>query len=215
MIDNSGDLQGKAQVSITPNLIAKAQCQISSRPGYSMFQAESEYLGPDYTLNAKAINLNPTNMTGVFSLGYLQSVTKNGALALGVEGILQRPMPELEDAGMTFITKYTPDAKSIFVAHVQNFIGLQLSYFQRVNETIELAADMQTILSGPQREALATVSCKLEHRQASVRASVDSQGKLGMFLEERLFGRLALLISGEIDHLKGRNKFGIGLAIES
>ncbi|KGG49946.1 hypothetical protein DI09_9p290 [Mitosporidium daphniae] len=209
------NLIGKVQLSMSQNLTAKCQCQISSRPGYSMFQSESEYLGRDYTLNAKAINFDPTNLTGVFSLGYLQSVSKNGGLALGIEGILQRPMPEVEDAGMTFIAKYTTDAKSIFVANIQNFIGVQLSYFHRVNESIEFAADMQTILAGPQREALATVSCKMEHRQASVRASLDSQGKLGMFLEERLFGRLALLISGEIDHLKGRNKFGVGLAIES
>lgn len=215
MVDNNGDLQGKAQIYVTPGLSAKAQCQLSSRPGYTMFQAESEYLGSDYTINSKAINFDPTNLTGVFSLGYLQSISKGGSLALGIEGLLQRPMPELEEAGMTLIAKYTPDAKSIFVANIQNFIGLQLSYFQRVNDSIELAADMQTILAGPQREALATISCKLEHRQASVRASIDSQGKVGMFLEERLFGRLALLISGEIDHMKSKNKFGVGLAIES
>lgn len=180
-----------------------------------MFQAESEYLGCDYTANMKAINFNPVNMTGILSAGYLQSITPR--LLLGVEGVLQRPLPEVEEAGMTLIAKYSPKGptNSVFTLNLQNLVGLQASYFHRVSESVELATDWQAVLAGPQRESVASISCKMEHRQASVRVQADTLGKVGLFLEERLFGRVALLISGEVDHMKGRNKFGVGLTIES
>ncbi len=56
---------------------------------------------------------------------------------------------------------------------------------------------------GPaKREAVATIGAKYEFRMASFRGQVDSQGKVGMLLEQRFTPAFAFLVGGEIDHWK-------------
>ena len=213
MVDGKGDVQGKYHYSWSDALIGKAQIQLSHRPGYSMYQVESDYLGADYAVNLRAMNANPSDNTGIYMASFLQSVTPK--LALGVEGVLQRPVPDMEEAGMSLFARYGVPDKSVFTLTLQNLLGVQASYFHKVNDQVELCTELQAVMAGPQMEAVASISSKMDYRQASVRAQLDSLGKVGVFLEERLMGRMALLISGEIDHLKGKGKFGVGLSIEN
>lgn len=213
MVDGKGDVQGKYHYTLNESLIGKAQIQLSHRPGYSMYQVESDYLGGDYAVNVRAINANPAENTGIYMASYLQSVTAK--LALGVEGVLQRPVPDMEEAGMSLFARYGIPDKSVLTLTLQNLLGLQASYFHKVSDQVELCSEIQAVLAGPQMEAVASIGSKMEYRQASVRAQLDSLGKIAVFLEERLMGRMALLISGEIDHLKGKSKFGVGLSIEN
>jgi mitochondrial import receptor subunit TOM40 len=221
MIDQQGDLQGKCHYSITDNLTAKTQLQVSSKPGYSMLQLEGDYLGPDYTLNFKALNPDVTNLSGIFTAAYIQSITKN--LALGVEGVIQRsplpamrssPSPVMTDAGLGYIAKYQW-GPGLLTLHLQNMMALHACYFHKVNEIVELGSELQYMFAGPQTETIASMGCKLDYRQSTLRAQLDSIGRISLFLEERLFGRVSFLISGEIDHAKGRSRFGVGLSMEN
>jgi mitochondrial import receptor subunit TOM40 len=222
MIDHQGDLQGKCHYAITEKLMGKMQVQVSSKPGYSMMQLEADYMGNDYSANLKAINPDLTNLTGLFTAAYFQSITKN--LAVGVEGILQRSgMPStfgrsstiLTDAGVGYAAKYQWGPSGLLTLQLQNLMALQASYFHKVNETVELGTELQCVLAGPKAETVATMGCKMEYRQAILRAQLDSLGRVAMFLEERLFGRVSLLLSGEIDHINGRSRFGVGLSMEN
>ncbi len=180
-----------------------------------MCQMDTDYLGPEFnSLNFRAINANPGNSTGIFMASYLQSISKSWML--GVEGVLQRPIPDIEEAGMSLFARWqNPGQSSIFTLTLQNLLGIQASYYHKVSDQVELCTELQAVLAGPQVEAVAHAGCKLEYRQACVRAQVDSLGKMAVFLEERLMGRMALLLSGEMDHIKGRSKFGVGLSIEN
>ena len=42
-----------------------------------MIQLEQDYQGSDYSLNIKALNPSPTDLTGIYIGTYLQSITKN------------------------------------------------------------------------------------------------------------------------------------------
>jgi mitochondrial import receptor subunit TOM40 len=206
-------MQGKYQFQANEHWLAKSQVQLSSRPGYSMYQLEGEYLGSDYSLNAKAINMHPGDGTGIYTLGYFQSITSR--IAVGLEGMLQRPFPDLTEAGMSLFGRFAANSSQIFTLTLQNLVGVQASYFHKVSEQVELASEWQGLLAGPQMESVASISGKFTYRQATVRAQVDSLGKLGVFLEERILGTVSLLISGEIDHWKAKSRFGVGLSIEN
>ena len=57
--------------------------QMSSQMGHSMIQIEQDYQGMDYSVNVKAMNPSPLDLSGIYIGSYLQAVTKN--LAFGVE----------------------------------------------------------------------------------------------------------------------------------
>lgn len=175
--------------------------QFSSQVGHNMLQIEHDYNGPDYNVNVKAINSSPTDFTGVYFGSYLQSFTKN--LALGVESVYQRQTPEMTELATTYLAKYTGTNNDwIATAQLQAQGSIQATYWQKLSEKVEVAADLQVIAAPHRRDALATVGAKYDLRMATFRAQVDSTGKVSALLEQRFAPTLSFLLSGEIDHVK-------------
>src|SRR5688572_12978657 len=107
-----------------------------------MIQVEQEFQGSDFTLNAKAVNPWPAAFTGIFVGSYLQSLTKN--VALGVDAVLQRPTPDEAEVAASYLMKYTSDDNNwIATAQVQPSGILQSTYWQKLSEKVEVAADLQ------------------------------------------------------------------------
>ena len=176
-------------------------------------QLESEYTGPDYVLNARAINPDPVSGVFIGTASWMQSITKH--VALGAEAIAQRMGPkEPVEFGSTLAAKYsTPECTAGL--SLQQMTALQATYFHRVSPQVELGSEMQVLLAGPRSDAVCTVAAKFDYKQALVRTQVDSTGKVALLFEERLYPGFSLLLAGEIDHAKGSSRFGIGLNIES
>lgn len=165
-----------------------------------MIQGEQDYQGQDFSLNAKAINPSPADLTGVYVGSYLQSFTKN--LALGVESVYQRPGPDSFDLSTSYLAKYTSTDKSwIATAQVQSAV-MQATYWQKLSEKVEVAADLQLIAAPTRRDAIATLGAKYDLRSSMFRAQVDSTGKVSALLEQRFTNAFSFLVSGEIDHFK-------------
>jgi mitochondrial import receptor subunit TOM40 len=166
-----------------------------------MLQIEHDYQGIDYNLNAKALNIWPTDLTGVYIGSYLQSFTKN--LALGVEGFYHRQAPDMTELSTSYLAKYTGDNKDwIATAQLQPSGILQSTYWQKLSEKVEVAAELQVIATPTRRDAIATLGAKYDLRMSTFRAQVDSTGKVSALLEQRFAPSLAFLLSGEIDHFK-------------
>lgn len=196
-----------------------------------MIQLEQEYQGRDFTVNAKAINPWPTDLTGIYVGSYLQSLTKN--IALGVESLYQRPSPDLSELSVSYLAKVTGTDKNwIATAQVQPAGLLSATYWQKLSEKVEVAADLQLVVAPTRREAVATFGAKYDLRLSTFRAQIDSTGKVSALLENRFTPTFAFLLSGEIDHFKVRflrrsldfisdcelqnaAKVGVGVMIES
>lgn len=173
----------------------------------SMIQLEHDRAGRDYSLNFKAYNPGVTDGTGVFMGSYLQSVTKR--LALGAECIWQRPNADVEEANMSYMAKYVGGADRDWIATAQ-FLGsqgvVQGTYWQRLSDKVEAGAEL-TVAPSPMpkdRKAQATVAAKYDFRLATLRAQLDSTGKVSAFLEQRFTPAFSFLVTGEIDHWKVR-----------
>lgn len=166
-----------------------------------MLQVEHDYQGIDYNINAKVVNVSPADLTGIYIGSYLQSITKN--LALGIEGFYQRPAPEMGELSTSWLAKYTSDKKDwIATAQLQPQGILQTTYWQKLSDKVEVAADLQVIAAPTRRDAIATLGAKYDLRMSTFRAQVDSTGKVSALLEQRFAPTLAFLLSGEIDHAK-------------
>ncbi|KAF7976315.1 hypothetical protein HWV62_5847 [Athelia sp. TMB] len=212
--DHDGNVNARLNQGWSPNSVTKMQAQFSSQVGHNMLQMEHDYNGTDYNINLKAMNLWPTDLTGVYIGSYLQSVTKN--LAIGVEGLYQRPTPDMSELSASYVAKYTSDKKDwIATALVQPSGVMTSSYWHKLSDKVEVACDLQLIAAPTRRDALATLGVKYELRMAGFRAQVDSTGKVAAVLEQRFAPTLAFLLSGEIDHFKSTAKVGAGVMIET
>ena len=177
-----------------------------------MLAVEYDRSGKDYALNLKSYNPSPADLTGTYLATYLQSVTPH--FAVGVETVLQRPSPEIEEAAIGYMAKYHnikkgldgQPAKDSWIATGQILPqGVwQATYWQKLADRIDAAADL-VIIPAPnprERKAIATVGLKYDFRMSAFRGQVDSTGKVSALLEQRLSPAFAFLIAGEMDHFK-------------
>ncbi|RUP16852.1 hypothetical protein BC936DRAFT_139509 [Jimgerdemannia flammicorona] len=210
-MDSDTNMNATLKHMWTPRNSTKLVTQITSTPGHSMLQVEQDYQGRDFTANFKAMNPSPLEFTGLYMASYLQSVTPR--LAVGSEVVLQRPTPEMEETVMSLVGKYTgPD----YIATAQFQGGaVQASYFQRINEKVDFGVELNLLIGGGRREAVATVGGKFEFRQATFRGQVDTTGRVSAVLEEKMAPGFSFLISGDLDHMKGQSRFGVGIMLSA
>lgn len=205
-----------------------------------MLQLEQDINGPDFAINLKAINPSPTlDGSGIYLASFLQAITPN--IALGAELLHQRPKGDRVESSISYLAKITgggnsssygsstfsPSGASLampgtstarrWIATAQwqaAMSALQATYWQQVSDKVEAGAELQAVLGGRQKEAIATLGAKYDFRAATFRGQVDSAGKVAMVLEQRINPALQITLSGEIDHWKNSARFGLGVMIE-
>ncbi|KAG8728256.1 translocase of outer mitochondrial membrane [Ceratobasidium sp. 423] len=233
--DHDGNVTGRLNRGWSPNNVTKIQMQIANNiNSQSMLQLEQDYQGPDYSLNLKAINPSPVDGTGIYVGSYLQSVSPR--LALGIETVHQRVGGGMAESMSSYLLRWTSPpsptsslstaagapapgthepGKWIATAHLQAPGILQATYWQRLSEKVDVGADLQLIIAPGRREAVATVGAKWDLRMSTMRAQVDSHGKVSALLEQRFAPTFAFLVGGEIDHVRNQSKVGVGIMLES
>jgi mitochondrial import receptor subunit TOM40 len=170
-----------------------------------MVQLEHDYLGTDYSVNIKALNPSPLDGSGMYIGSYFQSVSKK--LAVGVESVYQTGpspipgLPPIAEVSTSYLAKYT-GKDWVATTQVQPVGAVQATYWQKLGEKLEVAAELQLVTARQRREAVATVGAKYSLRQAMFRAQVDSAGKVSALLEQQLAPTFSFLLAGEIDHVK-------------
>eukprot|EP00158_Paraphelidium_tribonemae_P001661 Partr_v1_DN24664_c0_g2_i1_m59785 putative Translocase of outer mitochondrial membrane 40 homolog len=211
-VDHEGSLQARGSYPVSRDLVTKFQSQIGNAPGQAMLQLEADYSGTDYSLNCKSINASPTDLTGIFVGQYLQSV--HPRLALGLEVAHQHPAPEISETNMSVVGKLT-GADWALTSNLTQVGAFQTTYYHRVSDQVDLGAELQVAAAGNRREAVCTIGGKWEFRQASFRGQVDTNGRVSAVLEEKMAPGFSVFFVGDIDHLKGDSKFGMGLQLEN
>ncbi|KAI7868441.1 eukaryotic porin/Tom40 [Spinellus fusiger] len=211
-MDNDTNLNAVVRRMWSPRLATKVVAQLTNMPGHSMLQVENDYTGSDFSLNFKAMNPNPLEFTGLYMASYLQSVTPH--LAVGSEVVLQRPTADMEEAAMSLVAKYS-GSDYIATAQIQGMGAIQASYYQRINEKVDFGVELNMMVQGQRREAVATVGGKFDFRQATFRGQIDTTGRVSAVLEEKMAPGFSFLISGDLDHVKGQSKFGVGIMLSA
>jgi len=213
-VDHEGNVSGRFQQSWSPSNTSKMQAQLGMQAGQTMVQLEHDYSGLDYTLNAKIINPSPMDGSGIYVGSYLQSVSKK--LALGIETLYQRAALDQTEMSSSYLAKLTgADGKWIATAQFQPIGVLQATYWHKLSEKVEAAADLQVIAAPMRRDAIGTIGTKYDLRMSTFRAQLDSTGKVSALLEQRFAPSFAFTVAGEIDHFKNAAKVGVGVMIES
>jgi len=106
---------------------------------------------------------------GVLTTSYFQSLSRR--LAVGAELTLQRDRQGRVGSGLTFAARYTGGDYTL-TGNVTTSGSVLASYFQRVNEQITVAAELEAVVMEKQRESVVTVGAKFDLRMATLRAQV-------------------------------------------
>ncbi|WFD30681.1 translocase of outer mitochondrial membrane [Malassezia sp. CBS 17886] len=213
-LDDAGNVTMRLNRRWTPAAMSKVQAQLAPKGGQSFVQLEQDYQGADFCANVKGLNPSPGDGTGIFVANYLQTLTPT--FALGAEAIYQRPSAEIEEASIGYMAKWV-SAQRHWIATAQwqpQGVG-QFTYWHKLSEHVDVAGDLQMIMLAQRRDAQASLAARYAFRMASLRAQIDSVGKLSSVYEARISPAFAFTFSGEIDQLQGASKFGIGISIES
>ena len=141
-----------------------------------------------------------------YGVNYIQSVTKS---SFGGEGF-SLGANQGGKSGVGFAARYNDD-DVIATAQVATTGMCSLTYCQKVGEKAMLASDFSW--NWNHRQASGSVGYDYVLRQCRLRGSIDNQGVVGMFLEERLSMGLNLIFSAQIDHATKNHKFGYGMTV--
>lgn len=88
---------------------------------------------------------------------------------------------------------------------------LSSTYHHRISEKAAVAADL--LCNFAAGDFVASVGYDYTFKQSRLRGTIDSHGKVCALLEESLGPGVKLLLSGELDHLRGDHRFGFGMTV--
>ncbi|KAL3230565.1 Mitochondrial import receptor subunit TOM40 [Nakaseomyces bracarensis] len=231
-VDNDLSLSGRLNYGWNKNNISKVNLQIANGQP-TMCQLEQDYQANDSSLNLKSLNPSISadgTLTGVYVGSLLQSISPQ--LAVGLEVLYSRAdAKSAADGGVSYLTRYvSPKQDWIFSGQLQANGALVASFWRKVAPNVEAGIE-STLQAGmipitdpvmgtpigiqPTIEGSTTIGAKYEYRQSVYRGSVDSNGKIGCFLERKILPTLSVLFCGEIDQFKQESKIGCGLQFET
>ena len=194
-----GRVSGRVKYDATENL--SFRLQTSKEREYSQLMLDVDVKGLDWQAQAKC------GSGEFYGVNYIQSVTER--VALGGEGFYLGAN-QGGKSGVGFAARYNDD-DVIATAQVATTGMCSLTYCQKVGEKAMLASDFSW--NWNHRQASGSVGYDYVLRQCRLRGSIDNQGVVGMFLEERLSMGLNLIFSAQIDHATKNHKFGYGMTV--
>lgn len=207
-IDPSFNLNGRFAHSISEHVTLKGMTQMNSN-GKAII-GEVDVNQDDFSANLKLINLNFFERTGAISASYLQSVTQS--LALGVELSAHSGFNNQISSTLAVVGRLS-HGNAIMNANLTTNGAVSLSYHQKVNEQISIASEFEAALTGTQRDSFFQTGVKFDLRAATMRAQIDTLGRVTAVLEEKLTPAFSVLLCGEIDHFKSSSRFGVGINV--
>ncbi|AGO12983.1 AaceriAFL183Cp [[Ashbya] aceris (nom. inval.)] len=231
-VDNDLSLSGRLHYGWDKNNVSKVTLQVSQGQP-TMCQLEQDFQGSDFSLNLKALNPSLSSdgtFSGVAVGSILQSITPQ--LAVGIEAVYSRGQSSMPaDAAVSYATRYISAKQDwIFSGQLQANGALTASFWRKVAPNVEagvestLQASMVPIMDPvigqpigiqPTIEGITTIGAKYEYRQSVFRGFMNSNGRVGCFLERKILPTLSVLFCGEIDHFKSDSKLGCGLQFET
>ena len=194
-----GRVSGRVKYDATENLSFRVQT--SKEREYSQMMLDVDAKGLDWQAQIKC------GSGEFYGVNYIQSVTER--VALGGEGFYLGAN-QGGKSGVGFAARYNDD-DVIATAQVATTGMCSLTYCQKVGEKAMLASDFSW--NWNHRQASGSVGYDYVLRQCRLRGSIDNQGVVGMFLEERLSMGLNLIFSAQIDHASKNHKFGYGMTV--
>lgn len=211
----------KTQAELFSRAHLKMQTQANFDSNQRYLQLETEYIGSHSNVSIKIINPKIKSKEGIFVGNGIKRLAKG--FALGGEFVFQKEkeVDELNEIKKTTrmghgisVRCTSEDNSSVFCLTLQNFSSISSSYYHKLNDYIELGTEMYFSFSENKKEAVCSTSAKAVHGSTAIRTMIDTAGKLGVLLEEKISNGVFLFLSGELTDFNTVGKAGIGISVD-
>ncbi|KAK9359526.1 eukaryotic porin-domain-containing protein [Lipomyces starkeyi] len=225
-LDNELNVNAHGATRISDSIISRFQAHASDKGAQVVL--ETDVAGPDFFLNLRTMNPSflDSKFSGILGLNFSQSITKR--LTLGLGGTWQRQQAEYPaSAGFELGARYATDTyigSGILTAQGMATLG----FTQKLTDKVQAAVSTQLDLTGmsnmaalmagepPTPSGTTVAGVKVDFPdQSTIRAQIDSTGKLGFAVDRFVAPTVKMTISSELDQVKNTCKIGLGLQIES
>ncbi|QSL65481.1 hypothetical protein MERGE_002793 [Pneumocystis wakefieldiae] len=223
-MDSDGQLSMRLNCQWTPSMASKIQMQLTSVSGQSVAQFEHDYQGSDTSINVKYMNPSflDNGLTGIIVANFLQTITPK--LALGIEGVLQKPPSAAgpEDTMLSYVGRYV-EKDWIATAQIATQGIYSFTYWRRLSPKVQVGAECQLVAASPdmtplgvvKKEGITAIGARYEFMNSVFRGQIDTTGKVSCLLERRLANTLMFTFCGELDHSKSSINVGVGITLEN
>lgn len=173
-------------------------------------QLKADLLGPDFTASVGLGNIDLINDSGLTIAGYLQNITNR--LSMGAELVCQYNRNNAFSL-LSLAGRYTsPD--NYIVSGVLNQNSVQLCYYQKKNEFLQVGVQVDTNLAQAESSASFGYQIDIPKSNFVFRGYVDSNWNVGAVFEKKLLPMpLTLIFSGIMNHVRSRTRVGLGLVV--
>ncbi|KAK9841571.1 hypothetical protein WJX74_008102 [Apatococcus lobatus] len=196
---NDGRMTARIKHDLTPSIALKSQMQLASEQGMSQAMLDVDFKGKDWNGQIKY------GTNDFYGVNYFQSVTPS--LSMGGEAFW---LGQQRKSGTGFAARHQGELH-VATCQLATTGLINATYIHKVNEKLSLASDFLWNWHG--REASASFGYDYMVRQCRLRGKVDTDGKVGALLEERINIGVNFVLSAEIDHAKKDYKFGFGMTL--
>jgi len=172
------------------------------RKGNFLQEASLDHNGDDYTAQ-----LTYDGREEAFMFSYAQAITK--PLALGIQTIYH---PEQNGAIYAGGLRYEND-KAIVTAVAHSFGRFSATYTNKVSKSVLLSTEFLVQPTQEGMESTGVVGYEYRLRLNSVKAMLDSRGRLASLFEERYNEQTSFNLSGMIDYPNQKYSIGFGFAL--
>lgn len=211
-VDAKGNLTATFMHFITPSLRTKFTAISIHDSMLKNSRLYLDYFGSNFTCSCVLSNIDVQQKMGVFVASYLQQVTPH--LALGVDFIYQREdiVPGGQAALVSGVVRYHQDNRlwsAMFSLH-----ALELCYSQIYGQCLGASVQLRANILKRQAISRLCYHCHIPKMGFTFRGGIDTRGVISAVCERRLEPLPILLqLSGKLNHLTNRFRFGLGLVI--
>lgn len=198
-VQTDGRVTGRIKYDVNPFLSLKLQMLLNQEAEMSQGMLDIDTKGADWNSQLKLGNQS------FYGLNYFQSVTPS--LALGGEMFW---LGKQRKSGTGFAARHTGD-KHVATCQIATTGLANLTYLHRLSDKINLATDF--MWNWNVREATASFGYDYTFRQGRLWGKIDTDGKIGAYLEEKINPVVNFLLSAELDHVRKDYKFGFGMRL--
>ncbi|OTF80982.1 mitochondrial import receptor subunit TOM40-like protein [Euroglyphus maynei] len=173
-------------------------------------QLITDYLAPNYTASMALSNIDPVRNSGLTVVSYLQNVTNK--LSMGAEMVCQYNS-NVAHSILSVAGRYTSPENYIVSGTINNN-SVQLCYYQKKNEYLQVGVQVETNLTEPDSTASFGYQIDLPKSNFVFRGLVDTNWNVGCVFEKKLLPLpFTLMFSGMINHVKAQTRVGLGLYV--
>jgi len=214
--DGDGRVLGKIHHQATQNLSFLGQAHVSAE--HSMVSVETTYSGADWTGSVKLEGPSVVEVT------MMQSVLPT--VGLGMQ-LIHVPQPHGAITGLSAVARVWGASEVVKPLTQQKVprwvVGVNSGSMTPLHATFTwhtpTKADFATEFAVHPRqdgslESLWCAGAQYEFNSGRIKARVDSNWRVGVFIEEGISPIMRAYLCGDLDHKQNKYKFGVGIAIQ-